>query len=1187
MFALDSYFYVTAFALLLLCCIGLICAAKLSTGFLRLANFKMLRITLVVTLAVTLVVTLAITLATTLASTLAISLLTWRTWPASLWDVRPLPVNHVLRPLESAAPGTQSGPYLVMGSLTQDAPPVTSPQGVADLIRQLESDQFQVRQKASSQLWRLGPDTTAIPLYRLSLTGTWEGRQRADELLRRFRINFVPGMDPKLAQILLSFQNGALSDQVESLNRLIQNGDVLVALKLARSSTGSRTSDDWINSLFNDLDSVAMRLIQQRRWDSLFDLMTDPGIIKLHPAVVAIYLERMGVADPWIQKLEGRIAELTAADELATGTSPSAGDAPADSARLNAPRPSQSPNPNSSLNPVAAINSSDQPSLKEFDNLSKEDQLAIVLGRQALQRSTAEALLACLYWNQGQSTKAYQIATNMEDGANFCFYMSLQSRDWGTAAVLVDKLPMDQRQAFLTAQAGTSRAYAQALCYGWSGDRAKMRQLFEEVLAPSPERFYETFLHVCALLSTADPSITQQAGELLKQASPAAGLELFAALDQLEQGWLAVEFPIQAAEEVQMQWFEKQFQAFPQTESSGRIREVAIEVATQLAVFGRKEIATKMFRTLLVDAAKLNDEDNQQALMLISTMQNADLTAAALEETFKIQAQLDSMQIASLWFNNSLDAVFWLDSLDELEAIGNKQESSSTEDAATSQAASTQQNDKDFAQRMALIGRLTRTSPLQTFVPEQFPNTQEVQRYANRALQFAAQRDYGAEDALLAAFHALQLYQLHDPVVQAYTQLPSSKQEELAYRRVYARSQWSLKQFDQARIAFWLNYQSDPSELVDLVFAALPNGFDPGQFLPSAEYDQIATTNLPSSNGSIQESQYLPLRLSTDQLHASLQQFTNSANSANSPGDTNVTSQNDTGAPKVSADQTLTTEQIQRLAQLHLHIRPLSIFERLNLASQLTDAGCDLLAYDQLVECRRINIWTQRSRLDLRLADQLRSVATHYSPQQQQGLFNELILTSLMQGGLPKSATYALWALASRTLEVKIQLGNQQDAQALTAAQEILQISPSNVDLIHYLTQHFDSAPIQTANPPNAADHNDRLSAEGDQWFAKAYQPIAQQLLKYPDSGLLCNNLAWLCVQGNRQLESAEKTARHAIQMEPGTPNYPDTLADTLIKMGRIPEAKLQNLRSRQLSPSRSYYRRQQQRIEGLLRERN
>jgi hypothetical protein len=52
------------------------------------------------------------------------------------------------------------------------------------------------------------------------------------------------------------------------------------------------------------------------------------------------------------------------------------------------------------------------------------------------------------------------------------------------------------------------------------------------------------------------------------------------------------------------------------------------------------------------------------------------------------------------------------------------------------------------------------------------------------------------------------------------------------------------------------------------------------------------------------------------------------------------------------------------------------------------------------------------------------------------------------------------------------------------------------------------------------------------------------------------NNLAWCLVQTGDHLASAEKNARKAVELEPGNPDYLDTLVNTLRAVGKVEEAE-------------------------------
>jgi tetratricopeptide (TPR) repeat protein len=99
----------------------------------------------------------------------------------------------------------------------------------------------------------------------------------------------------------------------------------------------------------------------------------------------------------------------------------------------------------------------------------------------------------------------------------------------------------------------------------------------------------------------------------------------------------------------------------------------------------------------------------------------------------------------------------------------------------------------------------------------------------------------------------------------------------------------------------------------------------------------------------------------------------------------------------------------------------------------------------------------------------------------------------------------------------------------------------------------------------------------------RVYEAIASyyrdQLKKYPDSPLARNNYAWLSACANRDLESAYRHAKLAVEVRPNTVQYLDTLAEVEFLMGNADKAYELSKRCVQLYPSRFYYRQQKNRF--------
>lgn len=99
----------------------------------------------------------------------------------------------------------------------------------------------------------------------------------------------------------------------------------------------------------------------------------------------------------------------------------------------------------------------------------------------------------------------------------------------------------------------------------------------------------------------------------------------------------------------------------------------------------------------------------------------------------------------------------------------------------------------------------------------------------------------------------------------------------------------------------------------------------------------------------------------------------------------------------------------------------------------------------------------------------------------------------------------------------------------------------------------------------------------------RLYQAIASHyfktLQKYPDSPLARNNLAWLSVCANRDLDAARRHAEIAVAARPNTVQYLDTLAAIEFLQGNVELAFELCKRCVQLFPGRFYYRQQKKKF--------
>ena len=88
---------------------------------------------------------------------------------------------------------------------------------------------------------------------------------------------------------------------------------------------------------------------------------------------------------------------------------------------------------------------------------------------------------------------------------------------------------------------------------------------------------------------------------------------------------------------------------------------------------------------------------------------------------------------------------------------------------------------------------------------------------------------------------------------------------------------------------------------------------------------------------------------------------------------------------------------------------------------------------------------------------------------------------------------------------------------------------------------------------------------------------------RHPRAAMYANNLAWLYARCNRKLDRAEKLARRAVELEPDSATYLDTLAEVVFLKGNVRQAVELARKCVELDPYHYHYQRQLKRFQQAL----
>ncbi len=125
--------------------------------------------------------------------------------------------------------------------------------------------------------------------------------------------------------------------------------------------------------------------------------------------------------------------------------------------------------------------------------------------------------------------------------------------------------------------------------------------------------------------------------------------------------------------------------------------------------------------------------------------------------------------------------------------------------------------------------------------------------------------------------------------------------------------------------------------------------------------------------------------------------------------------------------------------------------------------------------------------------------------------------------------------------------------------------SPGNVQLAEDIVPKLDAA--------------DRREV-ADQLFDKIYQRSQQAIEVFPNSASLHNNIAWTAARCDRRLEDALRLAKRAVELEPESAAYIDTLAEAHFRLGQRDEAIRHAKRCLEIEPDNDHFQKQLKRFE-------
>ncbi len=137
-------------------------------------------------------------------------------------------------------------------------------------------------------------------------------------------------------------------------------------------------------------------------------------------------------------------------------------------------------------------------------------------------------------------------------------------------------------------------------------------------------------------------------------------------------------------------------------------------------------------------------------------------------------------------------------------------------------------------------------------------------------------------------------------------------------------------------------------------------------------------------------------------------------------------------------------------------------------------------------------------------------------------------------------------------------------ASADREIQRALTALPGDIDLAQWIVPQWEQVGRQV---------------EADALFDQVFEVYARPMRRYPESGLLNNDSAWLLARCNRRLDEALRRAEKAVNLAPNNASYLDTLAEVRFRMGDRESALRYSRRAVDLRPGYEPLREQLQRF--------
>lgn len=179
--------------------------------------------------------------------------------------------------------------------------------GVEQLIGQLGSPSYAIRQAAVERIWRLG-NSAKPALEKAANLGDPEIAKRASEILTVLAMGIDFETEPELAKLVLRFNGSEKEVKSSVLSGLLREERLPLVFELMEQ-VESDEDQRWLFNQVLDFNRTIMNYGRTGRWDELEFILQHPLTIKHNPIAVVQFRMAVGQTESLVEQLEQRIAE--------------------------------------------------------------------------------------------------------------------------------------------------------------------------------------------------------------------------------------------------------------------------------------------------------------------------------------------------------------------------------------------------------------------------------------------------------------------------------------------------------------------------------------------------------------------------------------------------------------------------------------------------------------------------------------------------------------------------------------------------------------------------------------------------------------------------------------------------------------------------------------------------------------